>query len=72
MLLFCKSDIGKIIEEAGCGYWVESGDLNGIQIKITQLCKDDLIVMGEKGWDLLQREYLVERSYGLIVDSILK
>lgn len=65
-----NTDIGKIIEEAGCGYWVESGDLNAIQNKISQLCKDDLTALGVKGWELLQKEYLVERSYNLILDKV--
>lgn len=67
-----NTDIGRIIEEANCGYWVESGDIDAIQNKITQLCKDDLTVMGEKGWELLQKEYLVGRSYGLIVEKVSK
>lgn len=65
-----NTDIGKIIEKAECGYWVESGDINAIQNKITQLCEDDLTAMGEKGWELLQKEYLVERSYNLILDKV--
>lgn len=65
-----NTDIGKIIEDAGCGYWVESGDIDAIQNKISQLCKDDLTAFGEKGWELLQKEYLVERSYNLILDKV--
>ena len=65
-----NTDIGEVIETAGCGYWIESGDIDAIQNKITQLCEDDLIAMGEKGWDLLQREYLVERSYNLIKEKV--
>lgn len=65
-----NTDIGRIIEEAGCGYWVESGDIDAIQNKITQLCKDDLIAMGEMGWELLQREYLVDRGYKLIIEIV--
>lgn len=67
-----NTDIGKIIEDAGCGYWAESGDIDGIQNKIKQLCVDDLIDMGEKGWELLQKEYLVERSYNLIINQANK
>ena len=65
-----NTDIGRIVEKAGCGYWVESGDIDGIQSKITQLCEDDLTAMGEKGWDLLHNEYLVERSYNLIKEKV--
>ena len=65
-----NTDIGKIIKDAGCGYWVESGDIEAMENKITQLCEDDLIAMGEKGWKLLQRKYLVDRSYSLILKQI--
>lgn len=65
-----NTDIGRIIEDAGCGYWVESGDIDVIQNKITELCKDDLTALGVKGWELLQKEYLVERSYNLILDKV--
>ncbi len=65
-----NSDIGKIIEEAKCGYWVEAGDANGIQDKISKLCADNLDILGANSWNLLQKEYLVERSYNLIVEKI--
>lgn len=65
-----NTDIGKIIEEAKCGYWVEAGDANGIQVKISQLCADNLDILGDRSWNLLQNEYLVERSYNLIVEKI--
>lgn len=67
-----NTDIGKVIEAAECGYWVESGDIDDIQNKITKLCHDDLIAMGDNGWKLLQREYLVERSYELIINHARK
>jgi len=65
-----NTDIGKIIEEAKCGYWVEAGDANGIQDKISKLCADNLNILGDRSWNLLQNEYLVERSYKLIVEKI--
>jgi glycosyltransferase involved in cell wall biosynthesis len=65
-----NTDIGKVIENAKCGFWVEAGDNDSIQNKIAELCNNDLKEMGENGWDLLQKEYLVENSYNLIVDKI--
>ncbi len=64
-----NTDLGIIIEEAGCGYWVESGDNEAMQAKISKLCINDLKHMGQKAWELLQNEYLVEKSYNLIVDK---
>lgn len=65
-----NTDIGEIIEKAGCGCWVEAGDTKSIQERISQLCNDDLITMGNRGWKLLQDEYLVDRSYNLIVKKV--
>ncbi|UAB80429.1 glycosyltransferase family 4 protein [Marixanthomonas sp. SCSIO 43207] len=65
-----NTDIGRVIESANCGYWVEAGNLIKIQNIISKLCNDNLIEMGENGWRLLQKEYLVERSYKLISEKI--
>lgn len=64
------TDIGEIITEGNCGYWVETGDIKNMQKVIEKLCEQDLRVMGENGWKLLQNEYLVDRSYDLILEKI--
>ena len=43
-----NTDIGKIIEKAECAYWIKAGDIKSIQKRISKLCKDDLITMGER------------------------
>lgn len=65
-----NTDIGTVIQQAKCGYWVEAGDNLGMQEKISKLCNDNLALLGENSWQLLQSDYLVERSYNLIVDKI--
>lgn len=65
-----STDIGKVIEKAKCGYWVEAGDIRGMQERISMMCTDNLEVLGENSGRLLQNEYLVERSYNLIVEKI--
>lgn len=62
------TDIGKVIETNGCGYWVTSGDLDAMLKRIDDLVyyEDSLFVMKEKAWQLLQNEYLVKRSYDMI------
>lgn len=64
-----NTDIGQVIEDAGCGFWVEAGDINAIQKRIKELCSNDLDAMGQKGWELLHKDYLVEHSYSLIVEK---
>lgn len=67
------TDIGKVIETNGCGYWVVSGDLETMlnRIDILVADTDSLSVMKEKAWQLLQKEYLVSRSYDLIHEKVL-
>lgn len=65
-----NTDIGKVIENANCGYWVEAGENKNMQDKIAQLCNSDLKALGNNAWDLLNREYLVQRTYSLIKDKI--
>lgn len=68
------TDIGKVIEANGCGYWVISGDLETMlnRIDIMVADTDSLGVMKEKAWQLLQKEYLVSRSYDLIHEKLRK
>lgn len=67
-----NTDIGNVIEENNCGYKVISGDTKNMQIAIEKIISDDenYNKMKENAWNLLQKEYLVERSYKLIKDKI--
>lgn len=67
-----NTDIGKIITESGCGFWVESGDITGFNDKVKAFIEDKkrLSVMGEKGFTLLQKEYTVEVSYNTLMNRI--
>jgi glycosyltransferase involved in cell wall biosynthesis len=65
-----NTDIGKVIENAECGYWVEAGDIEDMQNKISKLCEEGLNILGENSWELLQKDYLVERSYKLLIDKL--
>lgn len=67
-----NTDIGDIIEEYKCGYKVISGDLKKMQEAIKKIISDEnhYNQMKENAWNLLQKEYLVERSYKLIKEKI--
>jgi glycosyltransferase involved in cell wall biosynthesis len=67
-----STDIGTIIEENNCGYKVISGDTKNMQLAINKIISDDENYkrMKESAWNLLQKEYKVERSYKLIKDKI--
>jgi len=68
-----NTDIGKVIEENGCGRWVLSGNSEGMQTALRELSTNDLVydVMKENAYALLNREYKVERSFDLITNKLL-
>lgn len=67
------TDIGKVIEEFKCGFWVESGD---IKIALDTLDKflekntDEFKVMKTNSEKLLKTCYLSDYSYRLIINSL--
>jgi glycosyltransferase involved in cell wall biosynthesis len=65
-----NTDIGDIIEKSGCGYKVLAGDVAQMTQSIDKLLEEDLDVMGQKGWDLLQQKYLVDYSYKMIYEKV--
>ncbi len=67
-----NTDIGIVIENAKCGYKVQSGDINNMLNYIDQLCLDteNFKFFQQNSLNLLQKEYLVERSYKLILEKI--
>lgn len=67
-----NTDIGNVIEENKCGYKVISGDNISMQNAIENILHDEILYnrMKENAWNLLQKEFRVERSYKLIKDKI--
>lgn len=67
-----NTDIGIVIEKNKCGYWVQSGNLEGMQLAIDNICKDEkkFLEMKENAWELLNREFTVDHSYGLIMNRL--
>lgn len=65
------TDIGDVIEKANCGFRVNSGDQNEMQEKLVHLVMhSDHKVMGENALRLLHNEYLVDKSYKLIIGKM--
>lgn len=52
-----SSDIGKIAEENGFGYYVPSNDIQMFNDAILKLRNANLKLMGKKGWDYLKANY---------------
>ena len=67
-----NTDIGKIISDVGCGFWIESGDLDGFNRELQKYINHPNIItrMGEKGYNLLKENYTIDISYERIVSKI--
>ena len=63
------TDVGKLVEQNGCGYWVESGDLKLFNEKVEYFVthKDEIPIMGEKAYQFLIDNYEVSVTYKAIV-----
>ena len=62
-----NTDIGSIAEENGYGYWCESVKPEDFTALVDKMLKADRKAMGEKGYQFLKENYLVEHTYGAII-----
>ncbi len=67
-----STDIGKVIEQAGCGIWVHSGDMKGMLHAINKLIENEevFLLMKQNARSLLEKEYKVDISYHLIESKV--
>lgn len=62
-----NTDIGKIAEENGYGYWCESVKPEDFTALVDKMLASDRKAMGEKGYEFLKNNYLVEHTYNTIM-----
>ncbi len=65
-----NTDIGKIAEENGYGYWCESVKPEDFTALVDKMLKSDIKTMGEKGYEFLKENYLVEHTYTTIIKHL--
>lgn len=65
-----NTDIGKIAEENGYGYWCESVKPEDFTALVDKMLASDMKVMGEKGYQFLKENYLVEHTYNAIMKHL--
>lgn len=66
-----NSDVGDVVEKAGCGYKVLAGDMEQMNKAIDKIINhNSLSSMGDNAWNLLISNYHVDHSYALIKDKI--
>lgn len=67
-----NTDIGKIAEENGYGYWCESVKPEDFTALVDKMLASDRKAMGEKGYEFLKNNYLVEHTYNAIIKHFKK
>lgn len=62
-----NTDMGRIAEENGFGYWCESVNPEDFTTLVDKILASDRKTMGEKGYEFLKENYLVENTYNAII-----
>lgn len=62
-----NTDIGRIAEENGYGYWCESVKPEDFTALVDKMLLSDRKAMGERGYEFLTKNYLVQNTYEAIV-----
>lgn len=62
-----NTDIGRIAEENGYGFWCESVKTSNFTALVDKMLVSDRKAMGERGYQFLKNNYLVEHIYGKIM-----
>ena len=65
-----NTDMGRIAEENGFGYWCESNSVEAFTAILDRMIAADRQAMGEKGYKFLCENYTVENTYGAIVSHV--
>ncbi len=65
-----NTDIGKIAEEKGYGYWCESVKPEDFTAMVDRMLLSDMKAMGEKGYEFLKENYLVDHTYNAIMKHL--
>ena len=63
-----NTDIGRISEENGFGYWCESDSIEDFSAMIDKMCSSDRVGMGRKSYEYMRDRYCIQRN----VDTIMK
>lgn len=65
-----NTDMGRIAEENGFGFWCESNSVEAFTAILDKMIAADRKVIGEKGYSFLKANYTVENTYGTIVSHL--
>jgi glycosyltransferase involved in cell wall biosynthesis len=67
-----NTDIGKIIEDAGCGFWVQSNNINAYNECLQKFIIEPNIIeiMGNKSFELLNKNYTIDITYKKVIEKL--
>ena len=65
-----NTDIGRIAEDNGYGYWCESNSVEAFTSILDKMIHSDMLSMGRNGYDFFKNNYLVENTYNAIISHI--
>lgn len=65
-----NTDMGRIAEENGFGYWCESVNPEDFTALVDRMLVSDMKRMGENGYEFLCKNYLVENTYNVIMGHL--
>lgn len=66
-----NTDMGRIAEENGYGYWCESVKPEDFTSLVDKMLASDRKAMGEKGYQFLCENYTVDKTYNAIVSHLV-
>lgn len=65
-----NTDMGRIAEENGFGYWCESNSVEAFKAILDRMIAADRQAMGENGYKFLCENYTVEQTFNAIVSHV--
>lgn len=65
-----NTDMGLIAEENGYGYWCESNSVEAFTVILDKMIHSNRTEMGNKGYEYLKANYLVDNTYKAIVSHV--
>lgn len=65
-----NTDMGRLAEENGFGYWCESIKPADFTLLVNKMLSSDIKQMGNKGFEYLKANYLVNNTYDIIISKL--
>lgn len=62
-----NTDMGRIAEKNGFGYWCESNSVDAFTSILDRMIHSERELMGEKGFQFFKENYLIENTYNAIM-----